>query len=229
MTTTANNEAWAVAFSRYENLLKIDLDLLEQSGSQDMGEDWEAAHRETFGALDLLIDTPTLTFADTLAKLRVIIRHAHLEGPSDNLDDPEVRTEALSDPMRDGSWPLLRVLEDLERMQAEGSPELAAAALTVADFEQQEQAALNEAHLLETAGERNRTMVNASLSALDQRLAEAVQIALTVTSRGMADHRHKAQILRAVLSSGMFSAQGFSDAELALMKSLCSDLVESTT
>ena len=122
MTTTANNEAWAVAFSRYENLLKIDLDLLEQSGNEDMGEDWEAAHRETFGALDLLIDTPALTFTDALTKLRVIIRHGHLEGPSDDLDDPIVRAAAVSDPMRDGPWPLLRVLEDLERLAEGVSP-----------------------------------------------------------------------------------------------------------
>jgi hypothetical protein len=71
--------------------------------------------------------------------------------------------------------------------------------------------------------------VTARLSALDRRLAEAVQIALKVRSSALADHRHKAVVLQAVLSSGMFSAQGFSDEELALMKSLCSDLIGSTT
>jgi hypothetical protein len=229
MTTITSNEAWEAIYSRYQNLLQIDRALLAGVISPAQEEVWEEAHDQTAEAIAELINTPAQTLSQALAKLRVVIRHGHLDGVSDNLDDPEVRTEALSDSMRDGPWPLLRVLEDLERLERSGSPELAAAALTVTDFEQQEQAGLEEAHRLETAGEWDRNVVTARLSALDRRLAEAVQIALKVRSSALADHRHKAVVLQAVLSSGMFSAQGFSDEELALMKSLCSDLIGSTT
>lgn len=227
MSTTINNEAWAAAYSRYADLLALDRALLDEHGSTDMGEEWEAAHDLTSAAIDLLIDTPALTFSDALTKLRVVIRHCHLEGASDDISDPSVRDEALADPMRDGPWPLLRVLEDLERMQAAGSPELAAAALTVVDFEQQEQAALDEAHKLEEQGGVDPEVINASLYALDRRLAAAVDVAKGVRSGHPADHRHKAQIVRAILSAGPTEAHGLSSNEMDLVRSLCADLADS--
>jgi hypothetical protein len=102
MTTKLNADPFYFAMARYEGLLKIDRAMLDAS-EDDMGKEWEEAHDTTSAAIDLLIDTPARTVADALSKLRIVIRHSHLEGSSDDIDDPEVRMQALADPMRDGA------------------------------------------------------------------------------------------------------------------------------
>jgi hypothetical protein len=228
MTTTLNIEPWHVAMSRYESLLKIDRAMLD-ARKDDLGEDWERAHDATSAAIGLLMDTPAPTWASAVTKLRVIIRHAHLEGPSDDLNDPRVRAEALADPMRDGPWPLLRVLEDFERLQNGGSIELIEAAASVSGWTRLEQAGLDEANRLEECGEHDPNKINASLYLLDQMLAKAVVTATAIPSRSPSDLRSKASIVQAALSSGTFSVHGFSDEETSLIRSLCTDLTHLDT
>lgn len=123
-----------------------------------------------------------------------------------------------------------KLLSVLTAPDAAASKDLTDAAGTVAGFEVQEQAALDEAYRLEDGGETDHKVVNEALYALDRRLSKAVAVAAGVQSMVPTDHRHKAQIVSAALSSGTFDAHGLQsdDSVVTLLKSLCADLIAAT-
>lgn len=198
MSTITNNEPWHVAMDRYSALLKVDRALLDES-TGDLGEEWHAAHKATSAAVDRVIDTPAKSLAKAVAKLRIVIRHGHMDGPSDDLNDPTARQVALADTMRDGPWPLLRVLEDLERLlptaEVKPSEALRIAAGRLDGWEEAERHALDAASTANEAGSSDK-LAAVHLCALDALLKHCVRAATDVQASTLADLRHKHRILQ---------------------------------
>lgn len=225
MTTTLNIEPWHAAMARYERLLQIDRTMLKASQS-DLGEEWEQVHDQTSDAFGLLIDTRARSLAKAVAKLRVIIRHAHLEGPSDDIDDTEVRAEALADPMRDGAWPLLRVLEDLEALLppagVDGSEELRHLAGRLEGWEQAERDALDAADTADVTGASDQIPM-LHLAGLDNLLETVAVRAAAIRARTTADVMHKGRIMQVLARRSRWCDSELELWEQELIASLADD------
>ncbi|MCA3700777.1 MAG: hypothetical protein IOB84_13475 [Brevundimonas sp.] len=230
MSNTLNIEPWHVATSRYDGCLSVDRAMLSASRG-DLGEEWERAHRATSDAVDRVIDTPARSLGQTIAKLRIIIRHAHLEGPSDDIDDPAVREAALADRTRDGAWPLLRLLDDLERMlpsaDRQPSEALRIAAGLLHGWEAAERQALDAGRIAEPGSAADELSMM-HLSGLDVLLERSVRTAADVRAATLDDLRHKHRILEVLTRCSRWGETPLEDWEQDFIASIADDAARLT-